>query len=91
MAACRARAFRQQTVLDEGAGVLTASARPIFTRRDGVNVLPTAVVAVCRQTKVNSLKHTPPALEAIAVTQRIQPATIHLQIPRHNYVHELRL
>ena len=40
MAACRARAFRQQTVLDEGAGVLTASARPIFTRRDGVNVLP---------------------------------------------------
>lgn len=53
--------------------------------------LPPGVVAVCRQTKVNSLKHTPPALEAIAVTQRIQPATIHLQIPRHNYVHELRL
>ena len=26
MAACRARAFRQETVLDEGAGVLTASA-----------------------------------------------------------------
>jgi hypothetical protein len=32
MAACRARAFRQETVLDEGAGVLTASAQwPIFT------------------------------------------------------------
>ena len=45
----------------------------------------TGVMMVSRQTKVDSLRHTPPTLEAIAVTQRIQPATIHLQIPRNMY------